>query len=677
MPERVLRVVLVGDERDLTRAVGKSKAELSGLAGSFQKNGQRMVRTGQTLTRNITLPVVAAGAASVKLAVDFDTSMNHVQALTGASAKQTEEWSNQILDLAPNLGAAPNDLAKALYFVASSGAKVNQVMPITVASAKAAAAGMGDAETVAQLLTSAMNAYGPKALSAAKATDILTAAVKIGKAEPEELAAEMGKLIPNAQAMGVSFAEAATLTSELTNTGLDAATATTALRNVIGKIIAPTAGATKELNKIGLSVSDLQTEVKTKGLLATLQDLSDRVHGNRQAMHELFPDARGLTAVFALTGQNGDAAAKALDKVEHSTGALDKAFKTAQHGPGFQLHKTLAELEVDGIKIGNDLLPVVGRIAHAVGEAADAFSHLSKGEQDAILVAAGIAAAAGPILTMAGNMMKLAVALKLVGTRAPVAAAGMEATEGAAAGSAAAIGPLVPLLFAAAAGYELWTHRTKSHITVSDQFKHSQSQLNDQIRTGQMSVSGWNAVIARSTNEARGMGKSLREVRASGSQFSDLVGGPLRANVANFIGQMRATAAQTEAASHDTEHFGASARRQYAHVAALARTSADLAAAMHSIPSLKQVQLIVSITEQFKTEGIAPGMGGDESSHQGPGGHYHPPSTKGPTSGTGQGGGKVVLENHIYLDGREITRSIRSRNRVSRRQVGRDATSPR
>jgi TP901 family phage tail tape measure protein len=421
-------VEIIGSSKSLQAALGRSSASLTGFSAKADRVGRGLTTTGRTLTRNMTLPIVAAGAAATKMALDFDTAMNHVQALTGASAAQTKRWGDQILALAPKIGQSPQQLAEALYFVASSGAKVNQVLPITAASARAAASGMGDAQTVAQLLTSAINAYGPSALSAKKATDILTESIKVGKAEPQDFAQNLGKVIPVAQNMGVSFAEVSALTANLTNTGLDAATATTGLRNAMLKLLAPTAASTKELQKIGLSVADVQNEVKTKGLLSTLQDLSNRVHGNRQAMHALFPDARGLTAILALIGPNAGKASAALDKVEHSTGAADKAFRTAQKGPAFKLNQDMAQLRVSAIKLGNDLVPALTRGADAVGNLADAFAGLTPKEQNAILILAGSAAALGPVFSILGN---ISLGFSKVGQAAEGSAKFMQSATGA------------------------------------------------------------------------------------------------------------------------------------------------------------------------------------------------------------------------------------------------------
>jgi hypothetical protein len=74
---------------------------------------------------------------------------------------------------------------------------------------KAAAVGLGETKTIADLATSAMNAYGSDTLSASAATDILATAVREGKLEASELAGSMGGVIPIASNLGVEFHEVA------------------------------------------------------------------------------------------------------------------------------------------------------------------------------------------------------------------------------------------------------------------------------------------------------------------------------------------------------------------------------------------------------------------------------------------------------------------------------------
>ena len=145
------------------------KAFASAITTGLNKNQAAFKKAGTSLTKYVTLPLVAAGAASVKLAFDFEKTMSQITGLAGESREQVAQWGNEILELAPKLGRAPNELAKALYFVSSSGIEAAKAMGVVEVSGKAAAAGLGDTEVVADAVTSAMNSYRDANLSAAQA----------------------------------------------------------------------------------------------------------------------------------------------------------------------------------------------------------------------------------------------------------------------------------------------------------------------------------------------------------------------------------------------------------------------------------------------------------------------------------------------------------------------------
>jgi len=673
---RRIEVEIIGDARSLKAALGSSAAGLSTFEKRADRLGRSLTGIGRTMTRNVTLPVAGLGAVATKMALDYDTAMNHVQALTGASAKQTKAWSDQLLNLAPKIGQSPQQLAEALYFVASSGARVNQVLPITAASAKLAAAGMGDAQVVAQLLTSAINAYGPKALSAAKAADVLTEAVKIGKAEPQELADSLGRVIPVAQAMGVTFAEASTSVSELTNTGLNADEAATSIRATLTGLLKPASQTEKAMHKIGLSAAEVRDEIKTKGLNATLQEMAKRVGDNDKLWGQLFPNVRAMTGVLALTGKNADQVSAALDKVEHSTGAASKAFATAQKGPGQQFQRELAQIEATAIRVGNDLLPVVLDVLTTVGNLADSFDHLSENEKHAIEIGLGVAALSGPLLTVGGNVVRLIGLFSKLGRVAGMggAAGGMAeagtAAAGAGAGATVAAGAFGALAVIAGGGLLLslkdlkdkmddihngvdpLTDSTRRFAAGQLKLTGANSQLTQSIEAGGKSVTGWRQIMDQAGVTVHNTSKKLHgEFYWSSGETAKFLRGAMHRSMQNFIGQMRGVAAGAEAASHDTDHFGAAARRQYAHVAALARTTADLAGAINRVPDQKYVSLVLSITTHLQTEGLAPGMG-PESTRVGPGGSYKPKPARGPASGTGQGSGANRASGGVIMAGR-------------------------
>src|SRR5690242_3940934 len=243
------------DPASLKKVAADTRAQGQRLASSWASNTKRI---GQSMTRNLTLPIVAAGAAATKYTYDFDQSLNHIQALVGANTKQMDYYRKSILALAPAVGQGPKDLADALYFITSSGFRGAKALDVLKASAKGAASGLGDTKTIADLVTSAINVYGQKNLTASRAVDDLTQAVKDGKGEPAQYATALGRVIPVAQNLGVSFDQVSAALAALTLGGFSADKATTGLQSIFTNLSKPTKTGAAALKQVGLSYAGIR-----------------------------------------------------------------------------------------------------------------------------------------------------------------------------------------------------------------------------------------------------------------------------------------------------------------------------------------------------------------------------------------------------------------------------------
>ena len=370
--------------------------------------GASMTKVGGQITHNFSLPVGLAAAAATKLAVDFEASTNKMISLVGISKEQVGQWSKELLDLGPSLGRAPEELSDALYFITSSGIDASHAMEVLKASGKAAAIGLGETQVVADAVTSAMNAYGIKNLSAAKATDILLKTVKEGKGEPEELAQSIGRVIAPAQSLGVSFEEVGAAIASMTLVGLDADEATTALRGGLMALTNPTEEQAAALSEMGLTLDGVRQVIAERGLLEGFQMLRDKIGDNVEAGSALFGNVRALNGFMIMTGENAGNTSRIFDSLANSTGAVDQAFAATSQTAQFKFNQSLAELKSAGIEVGNALIPTAISVAHGIADVADSFAKLNTPLRDTLLVFTGIAVAAGPLMTIGGNVVKMA-----------------------------------------------------------------------------------------------------------------------------------------------------------------------------------------------------------------------------------------------------------------------------
>ena len=373
-----------------------------------QKAGQKLdafgksaMRVGRQMSMKVTLPMAGAGAAAFKMASDFEASMTQIQSLVGLSAESVQGFEQDVLSLAGETARAPKELADAMFFVTSAGIRGAEATEVLAASAKAAAVGLGDTATIADLATSALNAYGSDVISATEATDVMVAAVREGKLQADELAGSMGRVLPVAAGMGVSFNEVGAAFASMSRTGTNANEAATQLRQIMVSLLKPTVQAEEALATMGLSSEGLRTQMREKGLLSTLQTLSTEFDGNADAAASVFGNVRALVGVMDLMGANAATTAQIFGSMADTTGTLEKSFGIAAETTQFKLNAAISEFKTAMIALGKEIIPVVlpiiQKLAEFIGNVIKAFSNLSGPMKAAIVVMGLMVAAAGPL----------------------------------------------------------------------------------------------------------------------------------------------------------------------------------------------------------------------------------------------------------------------------------------
>jgi TP901 family phage tail tape measure protein len=360
-----LYVRLRAETSGFTSGLGGALASSQKFESDSGKALNGFQNVGKAAFTAVAIGAIAAGVAAIKLATDFDSSMTKVAALTGASSKEMAYLRTAVLNLAPAVGQSPKALADALYFVESAGFHGATAVDILTMSAKASASGLGETKVVADAVTSAMNAYSASHLSARQATDMLTEAVVQGKVAADSLAPALGRVIGVSASLGIGYPEMLANIAALTRTGMSAGQAATALLSVETALVRmqdPTSKQAKAMSELGLTVQQVQDTLRTQGLAATLQLITDKAGGNTKALLDLFPNVRALRDIMGSAGVQGAAYHAILDKITHATdgaGATQRAFNRTQQDFGFQVRQVISQLEVWGIKLGDFLIPII------------------------------------------------------------------------------------------------------------------------------------------------------------------------------------------------------------------------------------------------------------------------------------------------------------------------------
>ena len=395
--------------------IGVSTAGLKkGLAvaqRSLKKFGASAKRMGASINSNVAMPFALAGAAGVKMALDLEKSFATIENLVGITGKALDDFKGSVKAVSVATGQSQQELSEALFTVASAGLRGAQATEVLERAAKASTIGLGETKSIAQALTGVLQAYSKEGLTAAQATDTLTAIVREGNLEAESLAPTLGRIVGVGAQLGISFEELGANIATFTRLGVPAEEAVVGLRGIMTTFLKPSSQAKTALAEMGLTADDLREKVGKEGLQSTLAFLMQQFEGNSDAMTAVFGNVRALSAVLGTAGAQGEAYAEVLHNIENAAGIVDDGFKNVSNTAGFKLNKSLNELRNVGLELGATLLPMVTKVAKFVQQALQNFNELSNKTKTQIVAVIALVAAGGPILSALGVLSGIIAAI--------------------------------------------------------------------------------------------------------------------------------------------------------------------------------------------------------------------------------------------------------------------------
>jgi TP901 family phage tail tape measure protein len=363
----VIRTVGVGAAASGMKTVtsatkGMSKGFAAGTISS-RTLGDAMRQSATLMKYTVAGGFMQIGQAAMQASRNFELSFSRIKGLVGISTDSIEAMKKSVLEMATDTTRGPEELADALYFITSAGLRDSAVaMDVLNKSARAAAAGLGETKTVADAVTSAINAYGVAGLSAGQATDVIVAAVREGKAEADTMAPAFSKVLPVAAAFGASFEDVAAAVAALSRSGMTAGTAGIYVRQTLSQLLKPSKQASEALYAVGTSAGQIRKEVQEQGLFVALQNLSAKLGGvkNAEGFAKVFGNVRALTAVLQLVGPAAAENQEIFERLQNSTGDLDDAFNAYSTTTDSKFQKASAAQKVALIELGDTIEPIVG-----------------------------------------------------------------------------------------------------------------------------------------------------------------------------------------------------------------------------------------------------------------------------------------------------------------------------
>ena len=394
---------------NLAREAANANTALTniGEAGKSLENiGKNISSVGSSLTRNVTVPIVAAGTAIVKTAGDFDQSMAQVKAITGATGEDFESLRDLAIDLGAKTSYSAVECADAMTEMGKAGWSTEQILAGMSGVLDAAASSGEGLASVSTIVADAVSGFGLEAADASRVADVLAHSANAGTIDISDLGETFKYVAPMAQSMGLSLEDVTTAATAMSMAGIKGSQAGTSLRRMLTNLVKPSKSVAEAMDELGISITNEDGSfLSLNEIVDVLRDSFAGLTDDEKAYYAAtIAGANGQSGLLALLNLSAEEYAKLSDEMNNCTGEAERTATVMQDNLNSKLEQLGGALESLAIKIGDIVLPKLKSLVERVTENIEKFTQAPKPVQELIVKIAAIVAAIGPVLLVIGKL---------------------------------------------------------------------------------------------------------------------------------------------------------------------------------------------------------------------------------------------------------------------------------
>lgn len=420
-------------EKLTAQSANSMTSNIAKVGAKWESMGDRVAKVGDKLTKSLTLPMVAGGAYAGKMAVEFDTALANVRKTSDLTESELEELAKSALELSKT---QPVD-AQTILNIEALGAQLGisngklETFAKTVSGLDIAT--NMNAETAATEMARFANIVG---MAEDEFSNYGSTLVAIGNnmATTESEVSQMAMRFASAGAQaGMSEAQILGMAGAMSSLGIKAEMGGSALSQIfvsIGKAVASggddleafasranmsaeefrrawgedAAGAFNSLIEgIGGATAageDMNVIMGELGFTQIRQsDVMRRLAGSTEAVTHKQSVLSSALELSTSAWEQNTALQKEVDQRNESMASRIEVLKNKLNAIAITVGRPLVNAVIDAVEA---LDPMI----QGVADAAQAFADMDEGGQRAIIAMAGLAAGAGPLMSVSGRLMR-------------------------------------------------------------------------------------------------------------------------------------------------------------------------------------------------------------------------------------------------------------------------------
>lgn len=420
-------------EKLTAQSANSMTSNIAKVGAKWESMGDRVAKVGDKLTKSLTLPMVAGGAYAGKMAVEFDTALANVRKTSDLTESELDELAKSALelsktqpvdaqtilniealgaqlgisngkletfaktvsglDIATNMNAetAATEMARFANIVGMAEDEFGNYGSTLVAIGNNMATTESEVSQMAMRFASAGAQAGmseAQILGMAGAMSSLGIKAEMGGSALSQIFVSIGKAVSNGGDDLEAFASRANMSAEEFRRawGEDAAGAFNSLIEGIG-------GATAAGEDMNVIMGELGfTQIRQS-------DVMRRLAGSTEAVTHKQSVLSSALELSTSAWEQNTALQKEVDQRNESMASRIEVLKNKLNAIAITVGRPLVNAVIDAVEA---LDPMI----QGVADAAQAFADMDEGGQRAIIAMAGLAAGAGPLMSVSGRLMR-------------------------------------------------------------------------------------------------------------------------------------------------------------------------------------------------------------------------------------------------------------------------------
>ena len=363
-----------------------------GQAGDkLQEIGGKISDVGTSMTKNVTAPIVAVGAASMAAFNEVDKGYDIVTMKTGATGEALDDLKKSMENLYSTLPVSAEEAGSAIGEV-NTRFKVTgaELEALSTEFLKFARINGTDVSSSVDSVDKIMKKYGVDASKTSEVLGLMTKASQDTGISIDTLESQLEKSGAQMKEMGFGLTESVNLLAQMELNGVDASTAMAGFRKTVQNATKDGLSADEALRQTIESIKNASTETEA------LQIATD-LFGTKGAPEMTQAIREGRISLDEISGS-----------LSEYGGIVDQTFSDVQSSSDEQKiafnNLKLAGSEL-GESIGSVLSPIIQGLSDKLRDLKDWFDNLSPSTKETIVKIALLAATIGPLLILVGKVI--------------------------------------------------------------------------------------------------------------------------------------------------------------------------------------------------------------------------------------------------------------------------------